>query len=76
MAPACAFGTLGKRSGTICTIAPSGSLIVKSGDVARFHPDAAVAGRATDCLLLRRAMDVNAATERRARFALQVRAAK
>src|SRR5947209_20583572 len=38
-------------------------LIIKSSDVARFHANATVAGGTTDVLLLRRAMDVNAATK-------------
>src|SRR5205823_8164698 len=38
-------------------------LIIKSSDVARFHADAAVAGGTTDVLLLRSALDVNAATK-------------
>src|SRR5436189_5742891 len=38
-------------------------LIIKSSDVARFHANATVAGGTTDVLLLRRTMDVNAATK-------------
>src|ERR1044071_2469563 len=34
--------------------------IIKLGDVARLHPNAAVARRAANCLLLRRSMNVNA----------------
>src|SRR6266550_2265690 len=39
---------------------PNGDAIVKCGNIARLHSNAAVAGRTADALLLRRAMNVNA----------------
>ena len=39
-------------------------LLIKVGDVLRFHPDAAVTRRATDLFLLRRAVNINAALKR------------
>src|SRR5882757_2036366 len=41
-----------------------GHLVIKLGDVLRFHADAAVTCRATDLFFLRRAVDINAALKR------------
>lgn len=42
---------------------PERNAIIKLGNIARLHPNAAVTGRPTDLLLLRRSMNVNATLE-------------